>query len=1811
MTRTPHSVAAYFFFCAVVTLSAGADDHAPYYVISNAEYNAITENNGQFTLPKNTTFCGVGHRCCGLDCSGHGEDTHVLDASTSECCRRFPFTVVGAGIARGPSFLDDPLNADRGYVEYEVLRRTNIVVRKAILHGHVNDHELLGKHNPRPHADVSPDVQLFRPSGLRCVKEFCSPLPCTFLDMNYAGHPLLDAKSETYIISASDSLNTNVSMYYDGINMQHITTYGEDLPNAKEKVTFVDGQTTCNPLFGYGYADGQKHAPLNGAIPAYISHFPTAKKAEVHWIEAKRSGTVLPIRKAIPTVPDHYFVDGAIGRLHDGPMVRTGLPCRSRKMPPYLLPYICQGTVLNPKGCVGSPKGRSYGQKTMSEAAHSMLDVMLANGMWIGQKDGQNIAVSWVDRDDDKRDMLRDPRTLSDVMAGKISDSAHTLNHEAVHALLFKNPVFSTKQPAVLGFLNHKNAYIGDGFSDTCTGFLEGQECKITNLVYPYNFFSLQNKPGTATLSKEIVYSNRWRDAIYTAGFTVWPPESSLRINQYKNGFDDNLKGPGQLMNMTNCNWANPFENVNASNRNSWPPYYKNQESIDGNVKPHLLPCTVLGYNYQHLLVKMFSLSAMISISGDNKASYYHPFFVKEEGRTRCVLYDDDAGLTDEGTPFEPTRYKGYCSCTGYALSVVALIASINHGDCGPTCKDICKSDSTDITKCEITSEWQTHACDKYKPSDVATSVKQRNRANCKRDATKCYKDAVDGNTGMITDSGMIADDMCDLNVCDIGPIGNDNQVSSFKYRCIDPTSHLTQTRHDRTIIGSPPNDPENDLAYVSAWYRSDIALSSINREERVNSGSIMREQNDVSWENAFDTTDKKTHGNLPFFITSAQDRYINSILITQDIAKGLRYTSAIGMALPKGESPLQIDYSKSVRGHSIGITWLDSPRNAAYEGTDNDLSHACTCDHQPLVYECNLDVFKTNIRYLITGEDSSVHPLVKTLYKAGTLLESKCGYSFADSRHGPVIGTYIPSTFMNVTITERDIFPLPKEYSTIPKERYESAKKKIESLMLGSHVPTATTAERYLRYDPETPNNDADVEVHKTVFRRSCMRYPYGRIHRNQLTPTLKDALYLDGVTNEGYIDDERSLRGYCELTNAHGDESNDQFFYCHNNQQSAEARRDFCLGESTRLLAQNVMYSLSIGYMDEDTSCHDRLKICLVAPGALEHNQLSTYLSPAPGRRSRNNYVILALPGLTNTFLLRFRMAHMRLPTIPRPKSPYMMPRSSNPKDFTTMFDVSSEETKQVIRSTFGYEPEHTEKMLLLASDLTQYIDHACKLHCSQHDAIVEINKVVTNFVNHLFNKSLMERSGPCTGGWYIPDDASDGLSTKLCVKDPREVLLPYEDVAIPVLYNNITLKSAYSPNEDHSLHAARPVHFKGFAPTAGTCERFLVYASSVTLDIVVNQKGCERFATDGSFLITPVKLLGTVVADTTILLTLTTIPSDHVAVAILGGDREANNARVPAVMRVRNLHIAVAVDSVTAQVNATAMFDAAMARVAYDNDGADGSFAERDAVRFVCASFQAIEEAERSVLAAIGIPEGGDGVATAGCSLLLQGESRNELLLEQVGGKSTFRMTEDAFADPAAMPCVEQDPGDDNDALRETCTYVNVTRYTQIFGAGFERMEFQRPKHHENGLIALCAVLGLVLSGLVAMNVAMAFSTDVNQTAHAIGLVDMPLTADMIKQHVLDQEADGEDVQYTVDINGNVIWGLLPKQFDDGDSLQDAAEERLVRVPVDELYSAIVNESAGGVHAHAWLAEVPAELKTFVLLVHTDDASQKKTQ
>ena len=61
--------------------------------------------------------------------------------------------------------------------------------------------------------------------------------------------------------------------------------------------------------------------------------------------------------------------------------------------------------VYLPGHCVDSerlrwnPKGRSYGQKTMSEAAYSMLDVMLANGMWIGQKNGNNIAVSWVDRE--------------------------------------------------------------------------------------------------------------------------------------------------------------------------------------------------------------------------------------------------------------------------------------------------------------------------------------------------------------------------------------------------------------------------------------------------------------------------------------------------------------------------------------------------------------------------------------------------------------------------------------------------------------------------------------------------------------------------------------------------------------------------------------------------------------------------------------------------------------------------------------------------------------------------------------------------------------------------------------------------------------------------------------------------------------------------------------------------------------------------------------------------------------------------------------------------------------------------------------------------------------------------------------------------------------------------------------------------------------------------------------------------------------------------------------------------------------------
>ena len=122
------------------------------------------------------------------------------------CVKRFqPKTVAVNDIYQSASEIQTLVtnNKDKPMVEV-ALGRSNFVIRKQTIVGSHSDIEVPYdvtitndvSVSTTPFISLEPINRLRMPEDPRCHEEYCIPLPCTFLDMNYAGEPLFKASSE-------------------------------------------------------------------------------------------------------------------------------------------------------------------------------------------------------------------------------------------------------------------------------------------------------------------------------------------------------------------------------------------------------------------------------------------------------------------------------------------------------------------------------------------------------------------------------------------------------------------------------------------------------------------------------------------------------------------------------------------------------------------------------------------------------------------------------------------------------------------------------------------------------------------------------------------------------------------------------------------------------------------------------------------------------------------------------------------------------------------------------------------------------------------------------------------------------------------------------------------------------------------------------------------------------------------------------------------------------------------------------------------------------------------------------------------------------------------------------------------------------------------------------------------------------------------------------------------------------------------------------------------------------------------------------
>ena len=297
-------------------------------------------------------------------------------------------------------------------------------------------------------------------------------------------------------------------------------------------------------------------------------------------------------------------------------------------------------------------------------------------------------------------------------------------------------------------------------------------------------------KPNFLDVGPENPSNTRKERKEYQRGVTQAAREKQTLENLNK-GYDAAsspprfFKGPGQYVDL-DCNF-----DTGESNDNRYPD------------AANVFPCTVLGYNYQKLVSRMFSAVGMLFIEGQNVAKYFNPFFVPvRESDDSCNFFDSAADITK--TYYS---YRGYCACgTNYALSVLGIIRGVNEITAGkmltsPLCENgnqnTWSSPNATIAaeRCLIRQEWKDKICSLTTPTIVQTSVQPRNdKLN-----QKYQMSAVSGEL-ISPEQHSIGDSFCDLGVCAVAPIGHDHTIANNKYRCIDKAKVVTSNQDGNLV---------------------------------------------------------------------------------------------------------------------------------------------------------------------------------------------------------------------------------------------------------------------------------------------------------------------------------------------------------------------------------------------------------------------------------------------------------------------------------------------------------------------------------------------------------------------------------------------------------------------------------------------------------------------------------------------------------------------------------------------------------------------------------------------------------------------------------------------------------------------------------------------------------------------------------------------------------------------------------------------------------------------------------------------------
>jgi len=893
-----------------------------------------------------------------------------------------------------------------------------------------------------------------------------------------------------------------------------------------------------------------------------------------------------------------------------------------------------------------------------------------------------------------------------------------------------------------------------------------------------------------------------------------------------------------------------------------------------------------------------------------------------------------------------------------------------------------------------------------------------------------------------------VAEDVCDLTVCDIAidhaPHKKTNKRDAEPFRCLPKSvataiPYMSNTGYDMRFTSDGPDE---------FCIRGELDGSCLPNDEKL-----------PTW---YSWPKNGLVQNCVFDLKISQS--------SKCATRTTKWKSSVRIGVPSGSQTwksIKPDYSNLVphetHANPASAGFVNVPKDAGFSQRYHDENaYPCDCGPRNQGVELRMETVDTTTPF-------GKHMIKATYYNPKVHAVIRFSYAWGNSAGliGPTVGLYLTSTSRHLEIVERDVF---SRYNIMsPKTTYAA--------FLSPYAPNKTMGKAlvYTR-DPGNVEICPDISPHirntpcknirhetyayewVTTLAQSCARFPYGQLHRHQMSDALIDIVYPDSRLKDGtpnattlkvhkeFTSTEnkftQTLQGYCESIihekaqmpsasfTSDEDEAEEEetqppsptaapnvpirdtstgpYRFCPNDVMSAQERTDFC----TQLLAKHFLLGLSIARRPATSSCVAQYKVCVLVPG---YNTINAFTN----KPDYAGYTFLVTPFEQLTLEYVYANRNIARVATEEKDNPYLL------KDPDT-YDIDDMEPLDKTDAEIGF-TEDTESFILL-SDLKAWVSSKSKI-TTPKAAIDAIVIQLTKFTKDVYKSCTTKANKDgitITSRVNIEDE-----KTKTCASS--EYVFPANtETNIEVTQPDITIRPATTTRE---------LKFGGQMDEAVTCNRFIVSAPGFVLadGVNIDQTGCRQ-PIDPHYL-TAIKYYGKNVSNSCVNITTAGTP---LPITLLGDDMD--NLGIPTTLVADNMDLTVTLGN-TIHVVGDDAFHIALARV------------NSTRIKVNCG--------------------------TAPCAILTQpGKETAATLVEKFTAVTCANITY-ANAPAAAL-----------------CTFVDISAYIGIFGAGFERM-MQLPVHSYSVVAyTIFVVMTITASAITILIISMAFDKTRNVKV-AIGI------------------------------------------------------------------------------------------------------------